>query len=416
MIRPVSLLLLSMLGLVACGHASAPQADGHGHAEAHEESLVKGPHGGRLLQSGDFALEVTIFERGVPPEFRVYPSFKGKPLPPDQVRLSMTLSRINGLPSGKTDRQDFTPRNDYLLGSQEVYEPHSFAVKAVAQHAGRTHEWNYDSPEGRVRIAADMAQAQDLKTAIAGAGAIRETVSLYGSIQPDAERQRAVTARFPGIIRSVPVQAGDRVKAGQALATVESNESLQVYAVTAPIAGTVTRRNTNPGEATGSEALFEVADFASVWAELSVFPRDRGRLARDQAVEVSAADGTATGSGRIRYLSPVGAANQALLARVVLDNGAGQWTPGQFVNARVTVAEAPATTVVPLAALQTFRDWDVVFVVDGETYQAQPVQLGRRDASHAEILAGLAPGARIVVANSYLVKADIEKSGASHDH
>ena len=33
-----------------------------------------------------------------------------------------------------------------------------------------------------------------------------------------------------------------------------------------------------------------------------------------------------------------------------------------------------------------------------------------------EILGGLDPGARYVTENSYVIKADIEKSGASHDH
>ena len=33
-----------------------------------------------------------------------------------------------------------------------------------------------------------------------------------------------------------------------------------------------------------------------------------------------------------------------------------------------------------------------------------------------EVLEGLNPGDRYVVENSYLLKADLEKSGASHDH
>jgi membrane fusion protein, heavy metal efflux system len=206
------------------------------------------------------------------------------------------------------------------------------------------------------------------------------------------------------------------VKAGQALATIESNESLQIYTVTAPIAGTVTARRTNPGEAAGSEPLFEIANLSTVWAELSVFPRDRGRLKLGQPVTISATDGVATGSGTLSYVSPLGAASQVLTARVVLDNADGVWTPGQFVNARITVGEAPAKVVVPLSALQSFRDWEVVFVTDGQHYQAQPVELGRRDTAQAEVLSGLEPGAQVVVQNSYLLKADIEKSGASHDH
>ena len=70
----------------------------------------------------------------------------------------------------------------------------------------------------------------------------------------------------------------------------------------------------------------------------------------------------------------------------------------------------------PLSALQTFRDWDVVFIRVGDTYEVRPVGLGKRDATQVEILSGLKAGDAVVVEQSYLVKADIEKSGASHDH
>ena len=44
------------------------------------------------------------------------------------------------------------------------------------------------------------------------------------------------------------------------------------------------------------------------------------------------------------------------------------------------------------------------------------VELGREAGEWAEVLGGIEPGTRYVVANSYAIKADIEKSGASHDH
>ena len=72
--------------------------------------------------------------------------------------------------------------------------------------------------------------------------------------------------------------------------------------------------------------------------------------------------------------------------------------------------------VVPLASLQTFRDWDVVFVRFGDDYEIRPLELGRRDGVNVEVLSGLKAGDPVVVAQSYIVKADIEKSGASHDH
>lgn len=408
--------LMLALCLAACS-GSAPEAlpDEHGGSPVAPEA-AKGPNGGRLLREGEFALEVRIFESGVPPEFRLYPTLGGKPLPPEEVQVTMILRRINGLPGGVTDTHRFAPKEGYLLSPLVVYEPHSYTVTVQARHAGKDYQWQYEASEGLVTIAADMAAASGLTVASVGEGLVQQTLALYGSIQADPERQRAVTARFPGPVRKVAVQVGDTVREGQTLATVESNESLQVYAVVAPLAGVVTARHTNPGEAAGSAPLFEIADFSRVRAELNVFPRDRAALKLGQSVRISAADGAARDEGRLGFIAPVGNAAQALSARVLLDNREGRWTPGQFINAEVTVATVAAPLVVPLSALQTYRDGDVVFVNEGEQYQAQPVELGQRDGERVAVLGGLAAGARVVVQNSYLVKADIEKSGAAHDH
>ena len=100
----------------------------------------------------------------------------------------------------------------------------------------------------------------------------------------------------------------------------------------------------------------------------------------------------------------------------MLDNADGRWVPGQFVEASVTVAETAVDVAIPLSALQTFRDFDVVFARVGDTYEVRMLTLGRRDATRVEVLGGLAPGTEYVTENSYLIKADIEKAGASHDH
>ena len=58
----------------------------------------------------------------------------------------------------------------------------------------------------------------------------------------------------------------------------------------------------------------------------------------------------------------------------------------------------------------------MVFVRFGDDYEIRPLELGRRDGVNVEVLGGLKAGDPVVVEQSYLVKADIEKSGASHDH
>jgi cobalt-zinc-cadmium efflux system membrane fusion protein len=71
---------------------------------------------------------------------------------------------------------------------------------------------------------------------------------------------------------------------------------------------------------------------------------------------------------------------------------------------------------VKTAALQRFRDRDVVFLNEGAVFQAMPVELGRQDGEWVEITAGVTPGQRYAAENSFVVKADVGKSGATHDH
>ena len=406
MSKLLALLLACACALAACD-AAPPTTESVVEAEPE-----RGPNGGRLLTDGDFTLELAIFEAGVPPEFHAWATSDGAAVEPRDVDLTVELRRLGG----EVDRIDFSPQGEYLRGNATVHEPHSFDVTVLARHAGREHRFTYESYEGRTTIAADVARDAGIGTAVAGPGAISDELVLFGAIAPDATRVRTVHARFPGVIRSVSRNVGDAVRAGDALATIESNESLQTYTVTAPIGGTVTARHAAPGEQTDADPLFEIADFSSVWAELDVFSRDRARLKTGLPVRVTADDDTAA-TGSIDYLAPVGdRASQRVTARVSLDNADARWTPGRFVEAQVTIGTTPVDLAVPLSALQRFRDFEVVFAQVGDVYEVRMLTLGRRDARFVEVLEGLTPGTVFVTDNSYLIKADIEKAGASHDH
>lgn len=303
-----------------------------------------------------------------------------------------------------------------LLAACGGGEPsHGEAQETSAAHV-ETRAEATEPHEGRTHIPAQVARSSGIETAVAGPGELRERLKLYGTIQANAERTRNVTARYVGVIRTVSRKIGDTVKAGEVMATVESNESLQVYSVVTPIAGVVTQRLANPGESTSQEPLFVVADFSTVWAELSVFPNDRNRLAPGQQAHVASSDGHVQGAGRISHVAPIGGSNQAFAARVVLDNRDNRWLPGLFVTGDITIATQTAPLAVPLAAIQSLRDSKVVFLNTADQYEARPVELGRDDGETVEVKAGLTAGDRYVSANSYLIKADIEKSGTSHAH
>jgi len=297
-----------------------------------------------------------------------------------------------------------------------IYEPHSFVVSIEARYAGENHRWSYDNFEGRTRIGAEIAAALGLETELAGASIIKETVTVYGRVEPNREQYRVVSARFEGAIQSVYVSAGDSVSKGQSLATIESNESLNNYKLIAPIGGIVTERVANPGEQTAGRPLFTIMDSSTVWVELAVFPGDRARVREGARVTVRSAADERLREGVIVRLNTIAEPNQSALARVVLDNADGSLLPGSFVTGEIEVAEHTVTLAVKRTGLQSFRDFTVVYAQIGEEYEVRMLDLGRQDADWVEVLGGLDAGTRYVTTNSYLIKADVEKSGASHDH
>lgn len=283
---------------------------------------------------------------------------------------------------------------------------------------GHAAEEGHEEAPDRTTIAAKVAQEAGIGVAPAAPGIIADEHEVQGLLTPVEGRVAQVMARFPGPIRSLRANVGDRVRAGQPLATIESNLSLTTYTVPAPISGVVLARNASIGTvASEGAALYEIADLSELWVDLHIFGADAQHITAGVPVRVTRlSDGLTAETTLERVLPGTATASQSTVARATIRNLDGLWRPGSAVKARVTVDRTPAKLVVPVTALQTAEDQDVVYVQQGDTYHTRAVKLGRRDAERAEVLDGLKAGERVVVAQSFLVKANIEKSTVEEDH
>lgn len=109
--------------------------------------------------------------------------------------------------------------------------------------------------------------------------------------------------------------------------------------------------------------------------------------------------------------------SQTLVAHVHLPGGAASaFRPGMGVEGAFQVGAQTAPLAVRTKAIQRFRDFQVVFVKVRDTYEVRMLELGRQTPEWTEVLGGLKPGAEYVTDGAFLIRADIEKSGASHDH
>ena len=406
--------VLAFALLAGCGESPASKEAAEPNAAATAADYERGPHRGRMLRDGEFAVEITIFEEGVDPEFHVYAYRNGKPIAPGEVQLAIELSRLGG----NIDRFAFTPQGDYLRGGGVVVEPHSFDVKVRAVEGGRTHSWTYASYEGRTTISAQAAKAGGVRSERAGPATVAELIDMGGRIEITPEGKADLRARLPGQIVWISGKLGDRVNRGQTLLRVESSHSLQTYAVTAPISGTIIEKNANVGDTTGDRALFVIADPTRLHAEFFIYPRDAERIRVGQRVNVRSLSGDAKLDAPVEAVLPTAdVASQTMMAHVHLSASASrEFRPGMGVEGSFAVAEAQVPLAVKTKAIQRFRDFEVVYAKVGNTYEVRMLEIGRRTPEWTEVLGGLEPGTEYVTDGAFLIRADIDKSGASHDH
>jgi cobalt-zinc-cadmium efflux system membrane fusion protein len=393
------------------GHAE------HGHGEAeHAEETARGPRGGRMFTDEGIALELRIVEEDGPPEFvaHLYDG-AGKSLPPGDATLSVTLERF----AGRREVIAFRPMGEHLRGEAVVGEPHSFVAHIRLERGAELHEWTYEQVEGRLELSTDAVASGGIETAIAGPRSMRVQVQAPAEIRLNGERLVLVRPQYPGIVTKLRVRLGNDVAPGDTLALIRSSESLTEYAVVASARGTIVSQNVAEGSVVDRETvLCTMADLSSVWVEFAIYPQHVGRVRQGQRARIVATSpGAIDAEETVSYVGPLLEQDtRSSYGRIVLPNGGGRWQPGLYVTVHITVDEADVPVAIPQSALVRSQFGPAVFVADGTVFELQPVELGRSDGEFVEVVSGVPDGTRIVVRNAFVLKAELGKSEATHEH
>jgi len=282
------------------------------------------------------------------------------------------------------------------------------------EHGHDEHEHGH---EGHVELSEEARKNANLKIEEAGGARIQTRLPLYGRIASNEEALAHVQPRFPGVVKEVHKRLGDPVAKGDLLAVVESNDSLRAYDIKSEVAGTVIQKDITLGEFVKNEdTIYTVADLSTVWVDLVVFREDFHTLKIGQSVEVHPGAGEEVIQSKVTYISPFGTeGTQSMLARCEVPNPSGDLRPGLFVTAGVSTGVIEAPVAVKRAAIQTLKEKTVVFVEEGDVFEAREVELGAQDHAYVEILHGLSPGDKYVSDNSFILKAEIGKEEAEHE-
>jgi membrane fusion protein, multidrug efflux system len=271
----------------------------------------------------------------------------------------------------------------------------------------------------------------------------------------EAEKQAQVLARVAGVVRSLAVEEGDQVRAGDVLlqidnaeyqlrvdqaaartanlearfqrmtemlaqgltssqdfetakselATAKSDEglarlSLSYTSVAAPFAGRVTRRLVNVGQtASIGTPLFDLADFDPLLARVHVPAKEFRRLLADQPVELTLDSVDQRLQGRITLVSPViDPQSGTIKVTIEIASYPAGVRPGDFAEVRIVTDSHQRAMLVPRLAVISEKGEDVVYVAAADsTAERRVVTLGFSDNVNAEILTGVKAGDLVVV-------------------
>lgn len=107
-------------------------------------------------------------------------------------------------------------------GTRPTRSEDAGAPPKSAEHEDETEE--HEELPTKVKLTADVERAARIKTAPAVLESLPSTVDLTGEIAADPDRSARLAARVPARVVEVKVKEGDRVKAGQVIAVLDSPE------------------------------------------------------------------------------------------------------------------------------------------------------------------------------------------------
>ena len=198
------------------------------------------------------------------------------------------------------------------------------------------------------------------------------------------------------------------------------------YTIRAPIAGQVIQRHVTLGElvSPARESLLVLADTTTVWVLVEV---PEARLAEvsvgSPAVVTVASLPAETFTGVVSFIAAELDANtRTAQVRIAVANATGHLKPGMFAQAEIRQHAAPdAATIlsVPDAAVQSIDGKPVVFVPMADkpdTFLKRPVTLEPAVGGLWPVRYGLKEGESMVMTATFILKAELGKSGAKHEH
>lgn len=197
------------------------------------------------------------------------------------------------------------------------------------------------------------------------------------------------------------------------------------FLIKSPISGVISQKDIVIGENVQlADQLFVIEQLKDLWLEFNLPNNFSGQLSAGQKIQFKPNGSAQNYHATVQSLtSQADSQTGRLIVRAKLDEQATALRPNVLVNVLISEPKAKSVLRVQKTALQTIDGKDNVFIIESEKngqfhLKAQQVTLGQTssDGQWLEVISGLKIGQKYVAQGSFLLKSELEKDEAGHEH
>lgn len=269
------------------------------------------------------------------------------------------------------------------------------ALLAIIEHS----ELGFQSQQALAQVEAAEAQVLSARLQLAAANTQQQRIAALetGGAVAQSERDRAELGLKSADAGLRAAQA--QLKLAQAAAGL-AGRALQNSQVTAPIAGTITKRNVSLGsQVNPGQPMFQLQDVTELKLDGAVSASEFSRLALGQTVSIAIDELPGkTIAGTISTLSPsLDAATRRAAIQISIDNSEGRLLSNMFAHAEVAIGQRDNVLTVPTRAIVTLPAGRFVYVMRDGKARAILLPDAGADAEHAVAEGVLTEQDRVIV-------------------
>ena len=367
----------------SAGHAEAESAEQHddGETDAHVESISLTSK--QLVQQG---IQLLVVEQGAVIQLNSYPA-----------KLSLNTDQqahVSPSFSGHVE-------NVYVELGQKVQKGQPLAALLVPDLVDQ--QANLKIEQSNLELA-----KQDFN---------REQQLWSQGISAKQDYQRAYHSYKRAQIQVQAAQS--RLSAFGAM-----NASNGRYILKAPISGVISKKDLVIGENVQSASqLFTIDQLDQLWLEFIVPNAEIAGLSPNQKIEFKSLQTDKIYKAVIQTLNiEADAQTGRLQVRAKVQSSTAELRPNLMVNVLLQQPSDSTALRILQSAVQNVDGKNVVFVATQQEQQVEfhptPIKLGQssKDSQYIEVLSGLNQGQKYAAQGSFLLKSELEKGEASHEH